>query len=80
MIIKEKILDQIFYIDTRNSAFEVNIDFLNYAKNLSDLDLIKYNLENYNPKFLSLCINLSDGCNLKCDYCFNSSKAVKVLI
>ncbi|MBE6143884.1 MAG: radical SAM protein [Erysipelotrichaceae bacterium] len=77
MIIKEKILDQIFYIDTRNSAFEVNIDFLNYAKNLSDLDLIKYNLENYNPKFLSLCINLSDGCNLKCDYCFNSSKSGK---
>ena len=42
-----------------------------YANNYDYVDLSFYD---YNTSSMVFCINLSNGCNLKCDYCFNSNK------
>ena len=74
MISENRILDKVIYINSVNSNFSVRKeDILNDYSSLN-FDLIKYQLENYQTSFATFCINLSNACNLKCDYCFNDSK------
>ena len=74
MISENKILDKVIYINSVNSNFTYRKeDILNDYTSLN-FDLIKYQLENYQTSFATFCINLSNACNLKCDYCFNDSK------
>lgn len=40
---------------------------------LAKIDLAEY-IENFKIENLNLCINISNICNLKCDYCFNNEK------
>lgn len=73
---QERILDILIYINPTNCAFSESIEQLKYNSGIN-LDFQKYTFENYHPSSITLCINLSDGCNLKCDYCFNSLKSGK---
>ncbi len=74
MICKEKILDKEIYINSVNSNFSLKKEDLEKDYYSLNFDLIKYQLENYQTSFATFCINLSNACNLKCDYCFNNSK------
>ena len=76
MIKEEKILNTILYINDNNCSFSDDIKKLIYH-NGYNLDFEKYTIGNYNPTSITFCVNLSDGCNLKCDYCFNSLKSGK---
>ena len=74
MIRKEKILDKVIFINRGNGNFSTNeLDLTNdyYALNY---DLMNYQLENYQNTVGTFCINLSNACNLKYDYCFNDKK------
>lgn len=39
-----------------------------------NFDLFRPPYSEYNPTSVTFCINLSDACNLGCDYCFNPNK------
>lgn len=74
MIYKERVFDKIIYINSVNGNFSVKEeDLINDYRSLN-YDLIKYELENYQNSFATFCINLSNACNLRCDYCFNDNK------
>ena len=74
MIYQEKILDRIIYINSVNSNFSVNRFDLENDYRSMNFDLIKYTLEHYQNSVGTFCINLSNACNLACDYCFNGKK------
>ena len=74
MICKEKILNKEIYINSVNSNFSLKKEDLENDYYSLNFDLIKYQLENYQTSFATFCINLSNACNLKCDYCFNIKK------
>ena len=76
MMYEEKILDVVIYINPTNCTFSDSLEQLKYNIG-TNLDFQKYTFENYHPSSITLCINLSDGCNLKCDYCFNALKSGK---
>ncbi len=73
MITKEKILGEIVYIDSNTCSFSFGLNnlkenSLNFG-NISNLDF-----NNYNTSSVTFSINISNACNLKCDYCFNTNK------
>ena len=74
MICKEKILNKEIYINSVNSNFSLRKQDLENDYYSLNFDLIKYQLENYQTSFATFCINLSNACNLKWDYCFNIEK------
>ena len=74
MINKEKILDKVIYINSVNGNFSLKEEDIKNDYVSLNFDLIKYQLENYQNSFATFCVNLSNACNLKCDYCFNTSK------
>ena len=74
MMKKEMVLDQVIYIDRKNSNFdfyEENLYINKYSYNYENLNLY---FKEYKTSFIVICINLSNACNLKCDYCFNMNK------
>ena len=74
MICKEKILDKVIYINSSNANFSNDEkDLINDYYSLN-FDLIKYQFENYQNSSATFCVNLSNACNLNCDYCFNDKK------
>ena len=74
MINKEKILGRSIYFNSVNSNFSLREeDIINDYTSLN-FDLIKYQFENYQTSFATFCVNLSNACNLNCDYCFNQYK------
>ncbi len=42
------------------------------------LDVDEY-IELFEPKFINICLSISNACNLKCSYCFNSAKTGKIM-
>ena len=44
--------------------------------NCSNIPSIDYDTicELFEPKFLTICLSISNACNLSCDYCFNKNK------
>ena len=74
MICKEKILDKVIFINSSNANFSNDEkDLINDYYSLN-FDLIKYQFENYQNSSATFCVNLSNACNLNCDYCFNDKK------
>ena len=74
MIVKNSILNKEIYIDSINSNFSIDKNELEYNPYLTNYDYINLNFDDYKTSSIVFCINLSNGCNLKCDYCFNSKK------
>ena len=70
------IFDKIVYINGKSGIFSFNEnDFKDkILKNTINFDEINIKFSNYNPSFATFCINISNACNLKCDYCFNKLK------
>lgn len=68
-----QILGNIIYIDSRNSNFSFEQSDI-IANECINLRAAKINADEYCPPTLSICINVSDACNLACDYCFNKTK------
>lgn len=67
---KIKIYDEIIYFNTNNSIFSSSPSDNNlYCK----IDVSNY-LYEFKPTSFNLCINISNNCNLMCDYCFNKEK------
>lgn len=60
---------------------ETNGDFSYYKEDV--LDNSSPNIEEYiksfNTKHLTICINISNACNLACKYCFNNFKKNKLM-
>ena len=63
------------FLDTRNSNFSYNLNDLNF----SNINYYLFNpdieIAQNNP--IKICLNISDACNLRCDYCFNPNKSQK---
>ena len=74
MIIKEKILDKEIYIESRNGNFSFDIFEIIDSSKYLDFDIIDPNFEEYKSDSCTFSINLSNSCNLRCDYCFNKEK------
>lgn len=74
MIKETIILNEHFYFDTDTFVVSRNcFDFLQVDIGNLKREIVseKYSLPNY----YTFCINLSDGCNFSCDYCFNQHKS-----
>lgn len=69
------VLDKIIFVN------ETNGDFSYYKEDV--LDNSSPNIEEYiksfNTKHLTICINISNACNLACKYCFNNFKKNKLM-
>lgn len=73
MIIKEEILGTIYYFNSSNGDYSRReLDLYNYFS--KNYNLYSLNFKDYNTSSMVFCINLSNACNLKCDYCFNIKK------
>ena len=74
MIFSFNVFNKEFFIDDKTGDFDN--DFLKLAFRNLNQEKVEYyiSLENYNPSFATFCINISNACNLKCDYCFNQNK------
>ncbi len=73
-----KIFDKTIFIDGKTGCFaysEKELDY--YSSNSFNFDNFKPSFSEYNPTSMTFCINLSDACNLSCDYCFNRDKQNK---
>ncbi len=75
-----KIISKDIYIDGCTGLFSTSkiiLDQLIVRKNNINFDSFRPNYSGYNTTSVTFCINLSDACNLGCDYCFNPSKKNK---
>lgn len=71
------ILGKRVFIDGSTGLFAFNKSLLDYqTKKTSAIDFDKYRppFSEYKTTSVTFCINLSDSCNLSCDYCFNLKK------
>lgn len=70
-----KVLDKIIFINEKNGSFSFKKEDLldDTQPNISDY------IKTFNSKHLTLCINISNSCNLKCKFCFNNKKNDKLL-
>ena len=75
---KYYILNKSFFINGATGCFANNENELNgYISKSFNFDLFRPPYSEYNPTSVTFCINLSDACNLGCDYCFNPNKQNK---
>jgi len=79
MIIIEKIFDKEIFIDSSNSNFSDDKNEIYNNVFSRNFDYMKPNFSDYKTSSAVFCINLSNSCNLKCDYCFNSNKTGKCI-
>ena len=74
MIKKEIVLNQIIYIESTNANYSFHKENLYNFQYSNNYDNLKLNFNEYKTSSIVFCINLSNACNLKCDYCFNINK------
>lgn len=75
---RHSILNKAIFIDGKTCCFAYSENELNYYSSRSfDFDSFKPDYSKYNTTSVTFCINLSDACNLRCDYCFNPNKQNK---
>ena len=81
--IKEySILGKTVFIHPSSGFFSFNrFEILQNFAAAPNFDLFRPNFLDYNAETTSItfCINISDACNLRCDYCFNALKKNKSL-
>jgi uncharacterized protein len=72
---KLDILGQEVFFDPASSSFSLRDDFdENERKSASaivDFETVSFS----QPSYYTFCLNVSDECNLRCDYCFNPEKS-----
>ena len=74
-IISFDLFDRKLYLNSKNGDISFHIaDVMNQYE-------IDYNefLLNFRPRVFNFCLNISNACNLACDYCFNKSKNGKLM-
>lgn len=72
---RHEILEAHIYVDGKTGCFAHSEEELNIASAVSfDFDRITLRIEDYKPTCISFCLNVSNACNLCCDYCFNDKK------
>ncbi len=69
------VFDKIIYINEFNGNFSYNKEDI---LEINCPDSEKY-ISNFNPKHITICINISNACNLNCKYCFNHQKENKLM-
>ena len=69
------------YIDGKSGVFSFNESFFNQMlkQTNTSFDNLKLTYQDYNSPSVTFCINMSDSCNLACDYCFNPNKKNKTI-
>lgn len=74
---RHNIFNQTIWIDGKTGIFANNEIYFNHLIKRSniDFDSIKPGYLEYNTTSVTFCINLSNCCNLACDYCFNQNKS-----
>ena len=78
---KYTILGTDVWVDGRSGCFAFSENDLNRNVSKSfDFDSFKPLYKEYNPTSVTFCLNLSDSCNLACDYCFNYKKKNKSIV
>lgn len=77
---KHKILGKDIFVNGHTGCFARTQDELNLTI-LNSFDFDKYvpDFAEYKTTSVNFCINISNACNLKCDYCFNDKKDGKSL-
>ncbi len=69
------ILGEEIFVDGHTGCFAKTQDDLNLTvSNSFDFDKYIPNFDEYKTTSVTFCINFSNACNLKCDYCFNDKK------
>lgn len=70
----EIIFDKKIVFNKKNSHYR--FDGNNYFRDCDDVNYDSINIcfEDYKTRKMIFCINLSNSCNLSCDYCFNKTK------
>lgn len=65
-----EVFNQIIYINENNGSFSF------YKEDVEDDKIIDENeyIQNFRPKTITLCIPISNQCNMACRYCFNDKK------
>lgn len=77
MIEHFRIIDKTVYINTKNgdNSYDLSevldLDF--------EMDEIQMGYSSYKMPRATFCLNISNACNLNCDYCFNKNKTNKSL-
>ncbi len=73
---RHKVLGVDIYVDGRTGCFALS------KRELGSLVAQSFDFEQCNPCFseykttsVTFCLNISDSCNLRCDYCFNYKKS-----
>lgn len=72
-----KVLNKEIYIDGSTGLFSFDKDLFNQLitrRENINFDDFRLNYSEYNTTSVTFCINLSDACNLGCDYCLNPNK------
>ncbi len=77
MYSKYEINNKTIYVNKKNGDFSYYTEILD--KNTFEVDETQINAKNINVTFSILCINITNQCNLRCDYCFNYNKGNNVL-
>lgn len=74
-----KVLNKTVFVDGKTGLFALDETTFNQLLNRDnvDFDSFKPNYSEYSTTSVTFCINLSDACNLGCDYCFNPNKQNK---
>ena len=75
-----QIFNRQVFIDGATGLFSFNETTLNQLQKRPgniNFDSFKASYAEYNTTSVTFCINLSDACNLGCDYCFNPNKQSK---
>lgn len=74
-MVKYNIFDKDIFIDEASGCFSSNYEELTTKVSYSyNIDEYEPNFDYYSTPILSFCVNLSNACNLACDYCFNGNK------
>jgi sulfatase maturation enzyme AslB (radical SAM superfamily) len=63
------ILDRTIFVDNETGMFSYKTEYV-VERGVPFNTSYDFNL--HFPRFASLCINLSEACNLKCRYCFSA--------
>lgn len=64
------VLDKTIFLNESNGNFSFYKEDVVENTCLNKEEFIK----NFSAKYITICINISNACNLACKYCFNNQK------
>lgn len=72
-------LEKTIYYDKKSTFFSLCKPTIEELETLIPLPSIDDIIKKFQPTTYTFCIDISDACNLCCDYCFNKNKSGKVI-